>query len=134
MGRCQATCREAIDVFEEEFAAKYPKAIACICKDKEELMTIYEFPAQQWTHLRTTNPIESTFATVRLRQRVTRGAGSRRKALLMAFKLIETASKRWRPLKGYKLMSDLANGCRFANGIGQNNSEENAGNSKNVAA
>ncbi len=130
----KATCRESMDAFEEELGAKYPKAVMCLRKDQEELMTFYDFPAQQWTHLRTTNPIESTFATVRLRQRVTKGAGSRKKALLMAFKLIEMASKRWRRLKGYELMTDLANGCRFEDGIKQKNTEHAKETSKEDAA
>ncbi|MCP4447163.1 MAG: hypothetical protein GY811_17715 [Myxococcales bacterium] len=90
----KAACIEAMNDFEKEFDAKYPKAVNCLRKDEEALMTPYGFPAQQWTHLRTSNPIDSTFATVRLRQRVTKGAGSRKRALLMAFKLIEMASKR----------------------------------------
>lgn len=130
----RASCLEAMDEFEKEFDAKYPKAVRCLRKDEDELMTFYDFPAQQWTHLRTTNPIESTFATVRLRQRVTKGAGSRKKALLMAFKLIEMASKRWRRLKGYELMADLANGCRFEDGIKQNNTEDTTETSKINAA
>lgn len=130
----QATCREALDAFEEELGPKYPKAVTCLRKNEDQLMTLYDFPAQQWTHLRTTNPIESTFATVRLRQRVTKGAGSRKKALLMAFKLIEMASKRWRRLKGYELMADLASGCRFEDGIKQKNTDHAKETSKKDAA
>ena len=119
-------CKKAVNRFIAEFKDKYPKASHCLEKDFEALTTFYDFPAPQWIHLRTGNPIESTFATVRLRQRVTKGAGSRNKALLMAFKLIEMASKRWRRLKGYKTMADLANGCRFVDGIRQEDSKKNA--------
>ena len=101
-------CHDAMDDFEAAFGAKYPKAVTCLRKDEEALTAFYDFPAQQWVHLRTSNPIESTFATVRLRQRVTKGAGTRNKALLMAFKLIVMASKRWRRLSGNQLMADVA--------------------------
>lgn len=108
---------KAIKRFSDEFRAKYLKAVETLTKDKDALQTLYDFPAEQWQHIRTTNPIESTFATVRLRQRVTKGAGSRNKALLMAFKLIEMASKRWRRLRGYRLMQRLVEGAKFEDGI-----------------
>lgn len=116
-------CHDAMADFEAAFGAKYPKAVTCLQKDKEALTAFYDFPAQQWVHLRTSNPIESTFATVRLRQRVTKGAGTRNKALLMAFKLILMASKRWRRLSGNHLMADVANGCKFVDGIRESNSQ-----------
>ena len=81
----------AIGAFVAEFEVKYPKATACLVEDQEALLTFFSYPAEHWTHLRTTNLIESPFATVRLRQRVTKGAGSRTKGLLMAFKLLEMA-------------------------------------------
>lgn len=119
----RADSKRAMDDFEEEYGAKYPKAVTCLRKDEDALTTFYDFPAQQWIHLRTSNPIESTFATVRLRQRVTKGAGTRMKALLMAFKLIEMASKRWRRLCGYQLMTDVADGCKFVDGEKQKTSQ-----------
>ncbi len=108
--------KKASGEFEEMFSAKYPKAVECLQKDFDKLLTLYEFPAEQWIHIRTTNPIESTFATVRLRQRVTKGAGSRVKALTMAFKLMEMAEKRWRRLRGYKQIEKLVSGVRFKDG------------------
>jgi putative transposase len=91
------TAAEAgIDVFAAEYDAKYPKAVTSLRRDQAQLLTFYDFPAEHWRHLRTTNMIESPFATVRLRQGVTKGAGSRTKALMMAFKLLSMAEERWR--------------------------------------
>ena len=87
-----------------EFEAKYPKATACLVEDQEALLAFFTFPAEHWRHLRTSNLIESPFATVRLRQRVTKGAGSRAKGMLMAFKLLEMAQRRWRRLNGSHLL------------------------------
>ena len=100
----------AIGGFVVEFEVKYPKATACLVEDQEALLTFFSYPAEHWTHLRTTNLIESPFATVRLRQRVTKGAGSRTKGLLMAFKLLEMAQRRWRRLNGAHLLR--AGTCR----------------------
>jgi transposase-like protein len=83
---------DAIATFETVFGTKYEKAVECLVKDRETLLTLYDFPAEHWKHLRTTNAVESPFATVRLRQRVTKGAGSRTKGLLMAFKLLDMAA------------------------------------------
>lgn len=105
-----STKNHALDAsaeFEREFSAKYPKATTCLTKDLPELLTFYEFPAEHWRHIRSTNAIESSFATVRLRQRVTKGAGSRMKALTMAFKLLEMAQKRWRKINGHWLLNDV---------------------------
>ena len=107
---------EAIDHFAEEFGAKHPKAIACLRKDEELLLTHFDYPAEHWKHLRTTNLIESSFATVRLRQRVTKGAGSRNKALLMAFKLLEMSESRWRRLNGSTKLPLVRGGVRFVDG------------------
>ena len=90
---------EHLDTFVAEYEAKYPKAAACLATDREALLTFFAFPAEHWIHLRTTNVIESPFATVRLRQRGTKGAGSRTKGLLMAYKLLDMAQRRWRRLK-----------------------------------
>lgn len=107
----------AIGGFVAEFEAKYPKATACLVEDQEALLTFFSYPAEHWTHLRTTNLIESPFATVRLRQRVTKGAGSRAKGLLMAFKLLEMAQRRWRRLNGAHLLPLVRAGVPFVDGV-----------------
>lgn len=107
---------KAFDSFVEIYEAKYPKAVACLEKDRDELLAFYDFPAEQWAHLRTTNPIESTFATVRLRTAKTRGCLSRETALTMVFKLTESAQKRWQRLRGFDLLADVVRGVRFING------------------
>lgn len=110
---------EAIDRLDEEFGAKYPKAVSCLREDQELLLTHFEYPAEHWKHLRTTNVIESPFATVRLRQRVTKGAGSRTKALLMAFKLLDMAQLRWRKINGSELLPLVRAGVKFVDGVRQ---------------
>ena len=95
--------REAITRFATEYVPKYPKAVTTLEKDADVLLTFFDFPAEHWKHLRTSNVIESSFATVRLRQRVTKGAGSRTKGLLMAYKLLDMAQTRWRRLDGAHL-------------------------------
>ncbi len=105
-----------IERFAEEYQAKYPKAVESLRRDEEKLLTFYAFPAEHWRHLRTTNPIESPFATVRLRQRVTKGAGSRSKGLAMAFKLLLMAQERWRKLNGAELLPLVRAGVRFEDG------------------
>lgn len=111
--------REAMGRFAEEYEAKYPKAVECLRADEEPLLTHFDFPAEHWKHLRTSNVIESPFATVRLRQRVTKGAGSRSKALLMAFKLLDMAQQRWRKLNGAELLPLVRAGVRFVDGVRQ---------------
>jgi putative transposase len=115
-----ATKEDAIKTFDRFIAtyqAKYPKAVECLAKDREELLAFYDFPAEHWQHLRTSNPIESTFATVRLRTSKTKGAGSRAACLAMAFKLIESAQKRWRKLNGSVLLPDVIAGAIFKDGM-----------------
>ncbi len=107
----------AFDSFIEMFEAKYPKATACLKQDRDVLLTFYDFPAEHWAHVRTTNPIESVFATVRLRHRKTKGSGSRAACLAMVFKLMESASKRWRALNGSALVADVIAGVQFADGV-----------------
>jgi transposase-like protein len=115
-----ATTREealkAFDLFVESFSAKYPKAVECLTKDKEDLFVFYDFPAAHWLHLRTTNPIESTFATVRLRHRKTKGNGTRKATLAMVYKLCREAEKSWRKLDGFKLIPLVEAGKKFVNG------------------
>lgn len=110
---------EAFDHFIATYEAKYPKATDCLAKDRDALLTFYDFPAEHWIHLRTTNPIESTFATVRLRTDKTKGCGSRLATLTMVFKLAESASKRWRRLNGHELIHDVIAGIRFTDGVKQ---------------
>lgn len=103
--------------FEAEFSQKQKRAVECLVKDREALLTIFDFPAEHWKHLRTTNVIESPFATVRLRQRVTKGAGNRTKALTMAFKLLEMAQLRWRRLDAAHLLPVVRAGGCFIDGV-----------------
>ena len=108
---------KAFDRFLATYQAKYPKAVECLLKDREELLAFYDFPAEHWQHLRTTNPIESTFATVRLRTYKTKGAGSRSACLAMAFKLVQSAQKHWRKLKGRALLPEVVAGVLFKDGM-----------------
>ena len=114
-GRVEAT--QAFDLFLVTYDAKYPKAIECLAKDRASLLTFYDFPAEHWRHIRTTNPIESTFATVRLRTDRTRGCGSRVACLTMVWKLMESAAKSWRLLNGSKLFADVIQGVKFVDGV-----------------
>lgn len=111
--------QEAFDHFLELYQAKYPGCCECLSKDREELMAFYDFPAEHWVHLRTTNPIESTFATVRHRHRQTKGNGSRKATLSMVFKLLMCAEKHWRRLRGYQLLDKVIRGVIFTDGIEQ---------------
>jgi len=113
----RANAITAIDAFAEAYAAKYPKAVAKIVDDTVALLAFFDFPAEHWVHLRTTNPIESTFATVRLRTKVTKGPGSRAAGLAMAFKLIEAAEHRWRALTGAHLVALVRAGAHFTDGV-----------------
>lgn len=108
---------EAYDRCLLRFEAKYPKAMDCLRKDQDSLLAFYDFPAEHWPHLRTTNPIESVFATVRLRTTKTKNCGSRKTTLAMAFKLIEVAQSKWRRLQGYKLIADVIGGIKFVDGV-----------------
>jgi transposase-like protein len=108
------------------YAAKFPKAVAKVTDDLQELLAFYDYPAGHWVHLRTTNPIESTFATVRHRTKVTKGPGSRAAGLAMAFKLIESAQARWRALNAPHLVALVRAGARFDGGILVERPESNA--------
>ena len=107
---------DAVRAFETAYGAKFPKAVAKITDDVEELLAFYDYPAEHWIHLRTTNPIESTFATVRHRTKITRGPGSRAAGLAMAFKLIEAAQDRWRAVNAPHLVALVRAGARFEAG------------------
>ena len=107
----------AFDIFIEEFELKYPKAVESLRSNRQELMSSYNFPAEQWQHIRSTNVIESTFATVRLRTKRTKGCGSRIATLTMVFKLAQSAEKRWRKLRGYRKISQLLEGVQFQDGV-----------------
>jgi transposase-like protein len=120
----RAVADELIDRFVAVYAPKYPKAAECLTEDREALLTFFDFPAEHWIHLRTTNPVESPFATVRLRQRVTKGAGTRTKGLTMAFKLLALAEQRWRRLNGAHLLPLVRAGVRFVDGVHVERQEE----------
>ena len=113
----RAHAEAAIKVFADEFGVKWPKAVAKITDKPDALLCFFDFPAEHWIHLKTTNPIESTFATVRLRTKVTKGPGSRAAGLAMAFKLIEAAQARWRAVNGPHLVALVRAGATFHNGV-----------------
>jgi putative transposase len=113
----RAEADKAFDLFLRTYEAKYPKATECLVKDRRELLVFYDFPAEHWLHLRTTNVIESVFATVRLRTEKTKGSGTRVACLTMVFKLMQSASRRWRALNGSGLLAEVIKGTVFVDGI-----------------
>ena len=117
MAETRADANRAFDEFIQIYRDKYPKAVECLEKDRETLLTFYDFPATHWQHIRTTNPIESTFATVRLRTAKTRGCVSRSTILSMVFKLGLSAEKGWRKLRGFRQLADVINNVKFIDGI-----------------
>jgi putative transposase len=116
MAATRDAAEAAFDHFVDAYAAKYDKAAACLIKDRETLLAFYDFPAEHWKHVRTTNPVESTFATVRLRTTRTKGCLSRRTALAMVFRLCLSAQCRWRRLDGPTRLAEVVRGVRFVNG------------------
>jgi putative transposase len=116
MAETREAAYQAFDRFVAKYEAKYPKAAECLKKDRDELLAFYDFPAEHWSHLRTTNPIESTFATVRLRHDRTKGNGTRQACFTMVFKLVESAAKHWRRLNGFEKIVLLLQGKKFVNG------------------
>lgn len=112
-----ADARQALERFRGEFGAKYPKAVSKLDRDWKHLTAFYDFPAEHWRHLRTSNAIESSFATVKLRTRVTKGAGSKKAALAMAYKLLDAAQERWRRFNGHELVADVLADAKFKDGI-----------------
>jgi len=119
MAETRKEAETAFDGFLSTYETKHPKATRCLAKDRVALLAFYDFPAEHWPHLRTTNPIESTFATVRLRTAKTRGCLSRETMLSMLFKLCQCAEKRWRRLRGYKRIAEIVRGVQFVDGESQ---------------
>jgi putative transposase len=117
MAETKKEAEKAFDYFLEAYRAKYPKAAKCLEKDREELLAFYDFPAEHWKHIRTTNPIESTFATVRLRTNKTRGCLSRQSVLTMVFRLCQCAENKWRKLDGSKHLAEIIKGVSFVDGF-----------------
>jgi len=117
MAQSRVDAEAAFDLFLTTYEAKYPKATECLAKDHDHLLTFYDFPAEHWLHIRTTNPIESTFATVRLRTSKTRGCVARAGLLAMVFKLTKTAEQNWRTLKGHALLAQVIAGVKFKDGL-----------------
>ena len=110
---------KAFDLFVKTYKAKYPQATDCLSKDRDVLLSFYDFPAEHWVHIRTTNPIESTFATVRLRHNKTKGSGTRTACLTMVFKLMESASRTWRAFNGSSRIQEVIAGAVFVDGVKQ---------------
>jgi putative transposase len=117
MAETRKAAEAALDAFIETYGIKYEKAVECLTKDREALLAFYDFPAEHWKHLRTTNPIESTFATVRHRTVRSRGCLSNKTALAMIFKLTQAAEKRWHRLRGHHQLPKVILGVKFNDGI-----------------
>lgn len=117
MAESQVDANKAFDNAIERFEAKYPRAMGCLKKDRGDMLAFYDFPAEHWSHIRTTNPIESAFATVRLRSKKSRNCGSRDTTLTMVFKLLESAQKRWIKIRGFGLLSLVINNTKFKDGV-----------------
>ncbi len=113
----EADAMKSRENFEKLYSDKYPKAVDCLVKHWDQLTTFFHYPAQHWQHLRTTNPIESSFATVKLRTKVTKGAGSKETAAVMTFKLLEECQKKWRKLRGHQEIEKLLKGLEYKDGI-----------------
>jgi putative transposase len=124
MAETKEDAEKAFIYFLSAYRAKYPKAVECLEKDYDDLLTFYDFPAEHWIHIRTTNPIESTFATVRLRTHKTKGCLSRSTGLAMVFKLMQAAEKKWRRLTGAQRMAEIITGVKFKDGIAVNSNEK----------
>lgn len=116
MAETKEDAHKAFDRTLKRFEAKYPQAMDCLRKDREALLAFYDYPAEHWVHIRTSNPIESTFATVRLRTKRSRNCGSRETTLAMVFKLLQSAQKRWKRIKGFRKLELVVNNVQFRNG------------------
>lgn len=119
LNETKEAANKSFDFFIKTYQAKYSSATDCLSQDRDALLAFYDFPAEHWKHIRTTNPIESTFATVKLRTAKTRGCLSRKTAFTMVFKLLESAQKRWRKLRGPNRVAEVIKGIDFVNGIAQ---------------
>lgn len=117
MAETKGDAQTAFERFIKTYDAKYPKAVECLSKDREALLAFYDFPAEHWVHIRTTNPIESTFATVRLRTDKTRGCVSQDSILSLVFKLVQSAQKRWLRIRGFKRLAEVIEGVKFRDGV-----------------
>ena len=117
MAETRENAEKAFDLFLKTYQLKYPKATQCLEKDREELLAFYDFPADHWVHIRTSNPIESTFSTIRLRTKKTRACVSRTTILTMVYKLGLSAERGWRKLRGFRRLADVINGVKFIDGI-----------------
>lgn len=117
MAETKEDANTAFDGALARFEVKYPKAMECLSKDRDELLSFYDFPAEHWVHIRTTNPIESTFSTVRLRTKKSRNCGSRETTLAMVYKLPENAQKRWKRIKGFRRLAEVITGVEFRDGV-----------------
>lgn len=126
MAETRENAYKAFDSTVKRFGEKYPGAMKCLVKDKEQMLAFYDYPAIHWQHIRTSNPIESTFATVRLRTVKTRNAVSRKTILSMVFKLAQSAEKRWRKLRGFKLLADVIDGVVFVDGEKQESENQDS--------
>ena len=124
MAETRKEADKAFDFFIDADGAKYDKAVACLVKDRDVLLTFYNFPAEHWKHIRTTNPIESTFATVRLRTEKTKGCLSRQTALTMVFRLCQCAEKKWRRLDGTNHLAEVIRGVKFVDGLTKTDEEQ----------
>jgi transposase-like protein len=120
----KAMAEEQVEVFKREYCERYPKAVASLTKDEAAMLTFYDFPAAHWQTIRSTNVIESAFATVRLRQRVTKGAGTRTRGLTMAYQLLAMAEQRWRKIRSPQLVAELLGGTKFLDGSTAQDVEE----------
>ena len=126
MAENREDAEKAMDTFAAKYRAKYATAVTCLTKDKEALLAFYDFPAEQWQHIRTTNPIESVFATVRHRTVRSKGCLSHKTALAMVFKLVTAASKTWRRLNGHEQLPRIIQGVKFTDGIQADETETRA--------
>jgi transposase-like protein len=124
MAETKTSALKAWDSFVKTYKDKYPKAVECLQKDKDTMLTFYDFPAEHWRSIRTTNPIESTFATVRHRTTRTKGCVSRNSLLAFVFKLVEAASKSWNRLAGFERLGQLIEGVQFINGVSEKDIQE----------
>lgn len=124
MAESRTSADKAFKEFINTYESKYPKATKCLSKDKDKLLEFYNFPAEQWQHIRSTNPIESTFATIKHRTRQARGCYSRETLLAAFFKLAMQAEKKWLRLKGYKRIDEMLNNVTFIDGISENETDK----------